>query len=262
MSDYTSYLKVAREAANAAARVISGYYAAHLEARDEAGIDLELKPDHTPVTRADKEAEEIIHGILSSAFPAHDFLGEETGRSGAGSEFLWLVDPLDGTRSFVRRYPFFSTQIALMHEGKIVVGVSSAPLFNETAWAVRGGGAWLNERPLQVSEVSNWNDCTLSTGNLGTLARGPGWATLGKMVAQVARNRGYGDFYHYHLLAAGKIDLVIESDVNILDIAALSLLVEEAGGRFTDLDGRPPALDTGSVLAGNSALWEQARALL
>ncbi len=262
MSDYTSYLEVAREAASAAAEVISRHYSAHLAARDEAGIGLELKADHTPVTRADKEAEQIIHGIISSAFPGHDFLGEETGRSGTGSEYLWLVDPLDGTRSFVRRYPFFSTQIALMHEGRIIVGVSCAPLFAETAWAVRGGGAWLNERALKVSDVNSWGECTLSTGNLATLAGGAGWATLGKMVAKVARNRGYGDFYHYHLLAAGKIDLVIESDVNILDIAALSLIVDEAGGRFTDLGGEAPSLGTSSVLAGNAAMWEQARAVL
>jgi len=260
--DYSTHLSVARKAASAAAEIIGGHYAAHLEARDEAGIDLELKADNTPVTRADKEAEAAIHGIISAAFPGHDFLGEETGRSGTGGEFLWLVDPLDGTRSFVRRYPFFSTQIALMHQGRIVVGVSCAQVFGETAWAVRGGGAWLNDRALQVSSVDSWGDCTLSTGNLATLARGAGWSALGSLVSQVARNRGYGDFYHYHLLAAGKLDLVIESDVNILDIAALSLIVEESGGRFTDLAGQAPGLATTSVLAGNAAMWKQARALL
>ena len=177
MVDYTQYLDVARAAANAAADIIGRHYAAHLEATDDAAIDLEVKADSTPVTRADKEAEQAIHGIISSAYPSHDFLGEETGRSGSGGEFLWLVDPLDGTRSFVRRYPFFSTQIALMHQGQIVVGVSCAPVFAETAWAVRGGGAWLNERALRVSAVKRWSDCTLSTGNLASLARGAGWSS-------------------------------------------------------------------------------------
>lgn len=247
-------LRAAFAAAVAAARLSRSYYRGNLE--------VSIKADHTPVTEADVECEKAIKDIILAAFPEHGFYGEETGATRADAEYLWLVDPIDGTKGFVRQYPFFSTQIALMHEGRIVVGVSSAPLFRETAWAVRGGGAWLNERALRVSRVSEWADCTLSTGNLGTLARGPGWAKLGKMIAQVARNRGYGDFYHYHLLAAGKIDLVIESDVNILDIAALSLIVEEAGGRFTDLEGRPPALDTGSVLAGTVAMWNEARALL
>ncbi len=259
--DYSPYLKVARRAATAAAARIREHYE-NWQKGDGPGIGLQIKADNTPVTVADKEAEQLIQEIVSEHFPKHDFFGEETGRSGTDSEFLWLVDPLDGTRGFVRRYPFFSTQIALMHAGEIVVGVSAAPMFGETAWAQRGAGAWLDGQVLQVSDIAQMDQATVSTGNLATLAGSRNWAGLGKIISRVARNRGYGDFYHYHLLAAGKIELVIESDVNILDIAALSLIVSEAGGRFTDLDGEPVALGTRSVLAGTPAIWQAARKLL
>ena len=241
------YLKVALEAAQAAAEVIRHYY------RDD--VEVSWKADATPVTRADVESEEIIHRILSAAFPDHGFYGEETGSQGLDAEYLWLVDPIDGTRSFVRGYPFFSTQIALMHRGQVVVGVSSAPAFEEIAWAERGHGAFLDGHPCRISHIARLEDAAVSSGNLRTLASGSRWADWAQVVQRVARIRGYGDFYHYHLLAAGRIDGVLESDVNILDIAALSLIVTEAGGRFTDLDGRPVTLETTSVLAGNPKIY-------
>ena len=172
------------------------------------------------------------------------------------------MDPIDGTKSFVRRYPFFSTQIALMHEGRIILGVSSAPVFEEMAWAESGTGAWLDGERIQVSGISSLEQAAVSTGNLRTLASGDSWAGWGKVVARVDRIRGYGDFYHYHLLASGRIDAVVESDVNILDIAALSLIVEEAGGRFTDLHGNAVALETTSVLATNGPLHAEISACL
>lgn len=260
--DYSAHLNVAKRAAEQAASRIRYRYESFVAGEDSAAIGLEIKPDNTPVTVADKEAEELIKAAIADAFPEHDFYGEETGRSGSDSEFLWLVDPLDGTRSFVRKYPFFSTQIALMHKGEIVVGVSSAPMFEETAWALRGGGAWLNDKSLKVSDIGVIEEATVSTGNLATLAGSDGWQGLGEIIRRVQRNRGYGDFYHYHLLAAGKIDIVIESDVNILDIAPLSLIVTEAGGRFSDLMGAPIGLETRSVLAATPILWEAVRALL
>lgn len=257
--DYSTHLNVAKRAAEQAAARIRYRFENYCADGNSAAIGLETKADNTPVTVADKEAEALIRSAISDAFPAHDFYGEETGRSGDDSDYLWLVDPLDGTRSFVRRYPFFSTQIALMHRGSVVVGVSCAPMFDETTWAVRESGAWLNDSPLGVSDVGVLQEATLSTGNLATLAGSDGWQRLGSIVSEVQRNRGYGDFYHYHLLAAGKIDIVIESDVNILDIAALSLIVTEAGGRFTDLAGEPVGLSTSSVLAATPKLWDVVR---
>ncbi len=175
------------------------------------------------------------------------------------SEFLWLVDPLDGTKSFVRDSPFFSTQIALMHRGELVLGVSSACAYGELAWAERGGGAWLGGERVKVSTTSSLQQAIVSTGNLKTLAAGDAWGRFGSLIGGISRLRGYGDFVHYHLLARGALDVVVESDVNILDIAALAVIVREAGGRFTDLAGGPLGLDTTTVLASNGPLHESVR---
>jgi histidinol-phosphatase len=241
-----SFLETALAAARAAAEDILHFYRGEFE--------IELKPDQTPVTVADRRAEEIIKGILLDAFPEHGFFGEESGKEQADADYLWLVDPIDGTKSFVGGYGMFSTQIALMHRGRLILGVSSAPAAGEIAWAADGMGARLDGTPVRVSETTSLSDASVSTGNLQSLARSPQWANLGHIFAQVNRTRGYGDYYHYHRLAAGQIDAVIESDVNILDIAALSVIVNEAGGVFTDLEGRPPSLATTSVLAATPGL--------
>ncbi|MGH8121224.1 MAG: inositol monophosphatase family protein [Rudaea sp.] len=253
-----SALDLAKQAAAAAAAVIARHY--------RAGCAVEIKADQTPVTIADREAEAAIKRVLKTTFPDHAFYGEEEGREGDG-DFLWLIDPIDGTRSFVRGYPMFSTQIALMHRGELVLGVSSASEFCETAWARRGGGAWfsdarLNGAPMRIAQTAEFGAATaISFGNVKTLSRGAGWNALAGLIQRCGRTRGYGDFYHYHLLARGSLDLVIESDVNILDIAALAVIVREAGGTFTDLGGHELTLDTSSVLAGIPALHTQALAL-
>ena len=228
-------LKVAHAAADAAEAVIRARY----RARD---FSVDAKADETPVTEADREAEIAIKDVLRAAFPDHAFLGEEFGREG-DSEFLWLIDPIDGTKSFVRGYPMFSTQIALMHAGRLVLGVSAAGEYGERTWATAGGGAFLrsamhDNRPLRVADATGFGPMTaISTGNLKSMARQPKrWEALGTLVGRVGRIRGYGDFLHYHLLAQGSIDLVIESDLNILDIAALVVVVREAGGVFTTLE--------------------------
>ena len=250
----SEFLATALEAARAGAEVIRRYY--------QRNLQVTLKSDKSPVTQADVETEEVIRGIIGQRFPAHGFYGEETGQSALDAEYLWLVDPIDGTKAFVREYPFFSTQIALMHRGRLIVGVSSAPVYGELAYAEIGRGAWLDEQPLKVSDIAAIESGAISTGNLKTLASGPRWQRFGQLVARAQRIRGYGDFLHYHLLAAGKIDVVIESDVNILDIAALAVIVEAAGGRFTDLEGRAPTLDTTSVLATNGKLHEAVQSAL
>ena len=248
------FLDVALAAARASADLIRGYYLGEFQ--------VEIKPDQSPVTVADRKAEEVIRGLLLQAFPDHGFYGEESGTVNSGSEYLWLVDPIDGTKSFVAGYGMFSTQIALMHRQELVLGVSSAPAYDELAWAVRGDGAFLQSRPLRLRLTTDIAQATISTGNIQSLAASARWPALGRILAQANRTRGYGDYYHYHRLAAGQIDAVIESDVNILDIAALAVIVEEAGGVFTDLAGRRPDLETRSVLAAGPRLHEQLLALL
>lgn len=256
MSGYqqSDFLQAALAAAEAAAVVIRRGY--------EGNFEVTTKADLTPVTDIDVEAERVIRGVLETRFPSHGFYGEETGRSDKDSDYLWLVDPIDGTKAFVRGYPFFSTQIALMHGDDLILGVSSAPLMNEVAWAELDQGAWLNGKPLAVSDIAVLEQAAISVGNIHTLAAGPRWEKLGKIVSRCGRIRGYGDFLHYHLLASGKIDAVIESDVNILDIAALSVIITEAGGEFTDLDGGRVRLDTTSVLGANAGLYERLSGIL
>ena len=245
---HSVFLATALEAARAAADVVRHYY--------QSNVAVTIKADKTPVTEADVETEKAIRSILAARFPEHGFFGEETGRSAIDAEYLWLVDPIDGTKAFVREYPMFSTQIALMHRGRLVLGVSSAPAYGELAYAEIGAGAWLGDRPIRVSEVAVLEEAALSTGNLKSFATGPRWSAFGRLVGRLNRIRGYGDFLHYHLLAAGKIDAVLESDVNILDVAACAVIVEAAGGRVTDLDGGPLTLASTSVLATNGRLHD------
>ena len=243
---HSEFLATALDAARAAADVVNHYY--------QRNVKVTLKADKSPVTEADVETEKTIRAIVAAKFPTHGFYGEETGQSAMDAEYIWIVDPIDGTKAFVREYPMFSTQIALMHRGRLIVGVSSAPAYGELAYGEIGVGAWLNERPIRVSAIDTIENAALSTGNLKTLATGPQWTAFGRLAARLNRIRGYGDFLHYHLLASGKIDAVVESDVNILDVGACAVIVEAAGGRFTDLAGRPLTLDSNSVLATNGRL--------
>jgi histidinol-phosphatase len=239
-------LQAALDAAEAAAAIIRSMY--------QRNLAVHTKEDATPFTEADVRSEEAIRAILTERFPSYGFYGEETGQHALDAQNLWLVDPIDGTRSFVRDCPFFSTQIALMREGRLVLGVSSAPAYGELAWAEVGSGAFLNGRRIHVSRVSELSAAIVSTGNLKTMTRSAQWAKLGELIPRVSRIRGYGDFVHYHLLARGSLEVVIESDVNILDIAALTVIVREAGGTFTELNGGDVGLKTTTVLATNGAL--------
>jgi len=239
-------LQAALDAAQEAALIARAMYQRNLQVR--------IKADKSPVTEADVRCEVAIREILEARFPGHGFFGEETGASRPDAECVWLVDPIDGTKAFVREYAMFSTQIALMRRGEIVLGVSSAPVYGELAYAERGAGAYLNGKAVTVSDVASLESAALSSGNLKTLATGPQWSRYGAMIARLNRIRGYGDFLHYHLLAAGKIDAVIETDVNILDIAAAVAIVTEAGGRFTELGGGPIGLGSTTVLATNGRM--------
>lgn len=256
------FLQTALAAARAADAVVRAHY--------RKGFAVRIKADATPVTEVDEAAEAAVKQVLMAAFPDHGFYGEEGGKDNAGADYLWLVDPIDGTKAFVRGYPMFSTQIALMHRGELILGVSSAPCFlgdgssgvgaGETYYAERDLGAFQltaeGPVPLAVSAVSSVSQATLSLGNLATLAASPSWPKLGALIPQLHRIRGYADFLHYHLLASGRIDVVVETNVNILDIAALVVIVREAGGQFTQLDGGAITLDTTSVLASNGALHD------
>lgn len=234
-------LPLARAAAQAAASRILPLYR-------RADLVVEGKADATPVTEADRAAEQVIRDCLVQAFPDHAIWGEEFGGAAAGG-WLWLVDPLDGTKSFVRGNPVFSTQIALWHDGVPMLGVSHVPVGGESAWASRGDGAYIDGERVRTAATTTIESAAISLGNIKTLAAGPRWPALAGIVQRAWRVRGYGDYLHYHMLARGSLDAVIESDVHVLDVAALCLIVEEAGGVFTDLEGAPVGRGTRSVLA-------------
>lgn len=265
-ADLKQALSVAINAADAGELIIKSHEAS-------GSWSVSYKADDSPVTEVDVATEKAIRAVLAEHSPNAAFYGEETGRSQASSpdssvgvsdQLLWLVDPIDGTKSFIRNMPFYSTQIALQDNGELCVGVSNAPAFGERLVASTGGGAWLNDEQVTCRQTQSLSEAFLSTGNLDRLARNPeAWSTLGNIITQVRRVRGYGDFCHYHQLCCGQTDLIIESDVNILDIAALTVGVREAGGVITDLAGRAVDLETTSVLAaGTKELHEQVLGLM
>src|SRR5665213_3139334 len=189
-------LQAALDAALAAADVIEKFY--------QRNLAVTLKADKSSITVADVRAEEAVRAVLCTRFPDYGFYGEETGSQGMDADNIWLVDPIDGTKSFVRDCPFFSTQIALMREGRLVLGVSSAAAYGELAWAEEGAGAFLDGKRMHVSAIADLGAAIVSTGNLKTMAASaPHWSRLGALIGRINRLRGYGDFLHYHLLARG-----------------------------------------------------------
>ncbi len=219
-----------------------------------------LKPDLTPVTQADREAEQVISDILERAFPGYGFLGEELGARGT-PERRWIVDPIDGTQNFVRHIPIWATLIALEEAGDVTVGVIHNPVTGDLYTARRGGGAHLNGVPLRVSPRDQLAQAQLVHAGLDILRRGGYWEGFVRLVDATGRQRGFGDYYGYTLVAEGKAELYLEADLKPWDLAACRLLVEEAGGRFTDFDGQP-TIYTGTALATNARVHDAALSLL
>jgi histidinol-phosphatase len=258
MAGYDDDLRFAHVLADAADDITSRRF----RARD---LRVETKPDLTPVTDADRTVEETLRSVLRRARPRDAVHGEELGRTGVGPR-CWVLDPIDGTKNFVRGVPVWATLIALMMGDEPVVGVASAPLLGRRWWAARGGGAWTGRgltkaSPCQVSGVTRLKDASLSYSSLS------GWAEHGLLdgflglTRSVWRDRAFGDFWSYVLVAEGAADVAAEPEVSFWDLAAVQVIVEEAGGRFTDLSGaaRP---DGGSAVATNGHLHDEVLGLL
>jgi len=216
-------------------------------------VVVETKPDNTPVTAADRDAEAAIIDVIRLAFPKHAILAEESGET-PGEGGRWIVDPLDGTRGFTRGGTFWGPVVALEVDGDIVAGAAGLPALNETYFAGRGLGAFRDGERLSVTEISEWSEATLSLGELKVLLDGPWAGGVRSLVAGASSTRAYGDVAGCLLLLTGRADAWLEAGVKAWDIAALKILVEEAGGRFTDFEGGPRALEVGRVVATNSLL--------
>lgn len=246
---HSEYLQVALSAVQKAEKVIKKYYAEEIRAS--------LKPDFSPVTIADKEAERIIRQEILHAFPDHQILGEEQGKTNTDSPFTWVIDPIDGTKNYMRKVPLFGTQLALMHEGTVILGVSNAPELNELVYAEKGKGAYLNNTHIHVSSIDAMSDAYLSFGSLRYFQEEKVLEPLLQIETNTLGHRGFGDLWAYHLLAQGKVDIVIEAKIKIWDIAALSLIVSEAGGVMTDFSGKAVTEDTTEIIATNGLLQDQ-----
>jgi histidinol-phosphatase len=227
-----------------------------------ADLAVETKPDLTPVTEADQAIERGVRDALAAARPDDGVVGEEYGSSGAGSR-RWIVDPIDGTKNYVRGIPVWATLLALEADGELTVGVVSAPALGRRWWAARGHGAFVSEasggqRALTVSGVRSLEDAQLSISDFDNWKSMDGLLELGR---RCWRTRGFGDFWSYMLVAEGAVDIACEPVVSLWDLAALLVIVEEAGGRFTDLSGVRTA-EGGDVLATNGLLHDAALSLI
>ncbi|MGN7780210.1 histidinol-phosphatase [Mycolicibacterium sp. 22603] len=227
-------------------------------------LTVETKPDLTPVTDADRGAEQALSATLAQARPGDGIFGEEFGGATVSTGRVWVLDPIDGTKNFVRGVPVWCTLIALIDDGVPVVGVISAPALGRRWWAAHGLGAFTSfggrQRRIQVSGVSELSAASLSYSDLTT-----GWDDRRErfvaLTDEVWRVRAYGDFWSYCLLAEGAVDIACEPEVKVWDIAPLDILIREAGGTFSSLDGEPGP-HGGSALATNGHLHEAVRARL
>ncbi|HVS44231.1 MAG TPA: histidinol-phosphatase [Candidatus Dormibacteraeota bacterium] len=218
------------------------------------GLAVERKADGSPVTEADRAVERELRARLAAARPGDGVTGEEYGTEGGG-ERRWLLDPIDGTKNFVRGIPVFATLIALEVAGRIEVGVVSAPALGARWWAARGGGAHASGRRVRVSQVASLDQAQLAYDSVpGFAVRGLEERFLG-LARRCARTRGFGDFWSHVLVAEGCVEVAVEPEVSPWDLAPLIVIVEEAGGRFTDLDGRA-RIDGGSAVASNGILHD------
>jgi histidinol-phosphatase len=212
------------------------------------------KADASPVTLADRETEQRITNLLRTEFPEHGLLGEELGEHGQ-RETRWIIDPIDGTKSFLRGIPLFATLVALEEMGEVTTGVIYAPATGDLLYAQKGQGAFSAQGPLRVSLTPTVQDAMLVFGGLKHLRTSDRWTLLERLVDQSARQRAYGDYYGYTFVARGQADAMIDVDLKPWDLAAPKIIVEEAGGRFTDFAGRA-TIYGGTAIASNGLIHD------
>lgn len=222
-------------------------------------LAVETKADRTPVTEADREVERALRALLEEHRRGDQVVGEELGSNGPPAERCWIVDPIDGTKNFVRRIPVWATLIALRGGSRVEVGVVSAPALGRRWWASRGAGAWADGNPIRVSAVRDMCDAHLSGNALSSWPEGP--RRYADLALRCYADRCFGDFWSHVLVAEGACDIGVDPVASLWDLAAVQVIVEEAGGRFTDLAGEPRP-DGGSAVSTNGLLHDEALAVL
>ncbi|HEY8516626.1 MAG TPA: histidinol-phosphatase [Candidatus Binatia bacterium] len=253
MPSYERELEVARRAVEEAGRVTLEYFR-----RD---FTVERKADDTPVTIADRRAEQSLRAALAEAFPDDGVLGEEFGTLEGRSGRRWIIDPIDGTQSFIRGVPLYGVLLGLEDGGRCVVGAAGFPALGETYFAARGAGAWCNDQRISVSRVATLAEATVLTSDAKPEHYGDFYPGYERLLRASARQRGWGDCYGYALVARGAADVMVDPKLNPWDIAAIIPILEEAGGAFFDWSGET-RIDGGSGIGTNGLLREQVLALL
>ncbi len=250
-NDWQSRYRAAVTAAQAAGQIALRYFPDTTSA-DFAKL-VEFKDDASPVTIADREAESLLRSSLLARFFDDGFLGEESGEHSGTSGYRWIVDPIDGTRSFVRGIPLWATLVGLEHHGELIAGVIVEPAMGNCYRALRGDGAFKNDRPICVSAVDRLENAILGTSDFTSFDKAGRADVFIKMSRRVQKQRGYGDYFGFTLVAQGATDIMLDYGVKAWDIAAVIPIIEEAGGTFTDWLGHK-TLNGPDALATNGKL--------
>jgi histidinol-phosphatase len=251
--EWRSRYELAVETAQKAGRLALRYF--------DTAVNVEWKQDHSPVTVADREAEALLRQTLLQRFPRDGFLGEESGDAPGSSGFRWIIDPVDGTRSFVRGIPLWATLVGLEYKGEQIAGVADVPALGLTYRALRGDGAYRNGRRIRVSEVAELSEAQIFYSSISWFIKAGRQNEFLNLAGRTQRQRGFGDFYGFVLVAQGSGELMIEHGCHAWDLSATKAIVEEAGGRFTDWDGNADIFRP-DVAASNGRLHEAALQIL
>ncbi len=207
-----------------------------------------VKENLSPVTIADVKCENFIMGKIKEKYPAHSILAEEYGSSDNEPEFKWIIDPIDGTKNYMRRYPFWGTLLALEYQGEVILGVISMPLLSEFIYAAKGKGCYVNNKKAKVSKIKKLKDSYLIHGGLNYIFNEPYRNNFIQLVNGAYYDRGFGDCHGHNLIISGKAEVMVDPHVAPYDVAATKICIEEAGGRFSDIEG------SSSIYSGNAII--------
>jgi len=249
VSDLASILEFAVGTARQAGELTRHYF--------QTDFQIDIKADSSPVTIADRESEQLMRRLIAEKYPTHSILGEEYGETNPGSSHRWILDPIDGTFSFVRGVPLYGVMMGLEIEGQAVLGVVNFPALGEIVYAAQGQGCFLNGKPTHVSTVSQLSDALVVSGNVPKGADGPFW----RIYQQAKAFRGWSDCYAHTLVATGRAEIALDPEMNLWDNAALLPILLEAGGTFTDYQGQTTIYGE-SAISTNGLLFEQVMALI
>lgn len=252
-ADWRNRYEVGVDAAQKAGQFALGYF--------DQGIAVEWKADDSPVTMADRGAEQLLRETLLAKFPSDGFLGEEFGDTPGASGFRWIIDPIDGTRSFVRGVPIWATLVGLEYKGELIAGVTYIPAWKQTFRALRGDGAYRDERRIRVSDVKTMDKAHVYYSSVSWFKRAGRDRQFLELVDVTERQRGFGDFYGFVMIAQGSGEIMIEHGVHAWDLGGLAPIVEEAGGKMTAWDGKFD-INKPDVLATNGHLHNEALAII